>query len=259
MRLSRTLIGMVHLLPLPGSARWANSMDAVVDVAIADARALVDNGMDALLIENHGDAPFTPGRVEASSVAAMAVAAHALRRTFPHVPLGINVLKNDARSALGIAIAVGASFVRVNVHAGAVLADQGIVHSDAYGTLRERRLLGAGHVRLFADVQGKHAVSLAPVELEQEARDLVHRGLADALVVTGRATGDPTPLGDVKRVRGAVGDIPLLAGSGVTPETIAETLSVADAVIVGTSLKQGGDVTKPVDPSRVRRLVAAAR
>lgn len=258
MQLSRTLIGMIHLLPLPGSARWAGSMDDVIAAAVADARALVDNGMDALLVENHGDVPFTTGRVEASSVAAMSVAAHAIRRAVPDIPLGINVLKNDARSALGVALAVGARFIRVNVHAGAVLADQGIVHSDAHATLRERRLLAAD-VKLFADVQGKHAVPLAPVELEQEARDLVHRGLADALVVTGRATGDPTPLGDVKRVRGAVADVPILVGSGVTPETIAETLSLADAVIVGTSLKQDGDVTKPVDPSRVRRLVAAAR
>ena len=171
MQLSRTLIGMVHLLPLPGSARWSGSMDAVIAAAVADARALADNGMDALLVENHGDVPFTTGRVEASSVAAMTVAADAIGRALPGVPLGVNVLKNDARSALGIAIAVGASFVRVNVHAGAVLADQGVVHSDAYGTLRERRLLAADGVRLFADVQGKHAVPLAPVELEQEARD----------------------------------------------------------------------------------------
>jgi hypothetical protein len=257
--LSFRLIGMVHLLPLPGSPRWAGSMDAVVGAALADARALVDGGMDAVLIENHGDVPFTPLRVDAATVAAMSVAAHALRRALPEIPLGINVLKNDARSALAVATAVGARFIRVNVHAGAVVADQGVVQSDAYATLRDKRLLAVDAL-LFADVQGKHAVPLAPVELEQEARDLVHRGLADALVGTGIATGEPTALGDVKRVRGAVGQsVPLLVGSGVTPGTIAETLTLADAVIVGTSLKQDGDVMKPVDPARVRKLVAAAR
>lgn len=254
MRLERTLIGMVHLLPLPGSPRWAGSMERVVTAALDDARALVDGGMDALLVENYGDAPFTPGRVEASTVAAVSVVAHEIRRALPAVPLGVNVLKNDARAALAVACAAGAAFIRVNVHAGAVLADQGIVHSDAYGTLRERRLLGTD-IALFADVQGKHAVPLAPVELEQEARDLVHRGLADALVVSGEAT----PLGDVKRVRSAAGGVPLLVGSGVTPESVVELLSVADAVIVGTSVKRDGDVRNPVDPSRVRRLVAAAR
>src|SRR3989454_5002192 len=177
--------------------------------------------MDALLVENVGDVPFTPGRVEPRPVAAMAIIVAAIRRAVPRVAVGVNVLKNDARAALAIACAAGAQFIRVNVHAGAVLADQGIVQSDAYHTLRDRRLLGAD-VRLFADVQGKHAVPLGPVELEQEARDLVHRGLADALVVSGKATGEATPLGDVKRVRTVVPDVPVLVGSGVTPDTIAE-------------------------------------
>jgi membrane complex biogenesis BtpA family protein len=258
MRLERTLIGMVHLLALPGSPQWRGSMDRAIAAAVADARALVEAGLDALLVENHGDVPFTAGRVEAGTVAAMSVIAAEIRRALPDVPLGINVLKNDARSALAVAAAVGACFIRVNVHAGAVVADQGIVQSDAYQTLRDRRLLDAD-VALFADVQGKHAAPIAAVEIEQEARDLVHRGLADALVVTGKATGEATALGDVKRVRSAVGTVPVLVGSGVTPDNVAELLAVADAAIVGTFVKQDGDVRKPVDPARVRRLVAAAR
>jgi len=258
MRLARTIIGMVHLPPLPGSPRWDGSMARVVAAALADARALSEGGVDAILVENFGDAPFTPGRVEPATVAAMSVAAAAVREALPRTPLGVNVLKNDARAALAVAAAVGAEFIRVNVHAGAVLADQGIVQSDAYGTLRDRRLLGV-QVAIFADVGGKHAVPLAPVEVEQTARDLVHRGLADALVVSGPATGQATPLAEVKRVRSAVPDVPLLVGSGVTAETAAELLSVADGLIVGTSVKRDGDVRLPVDRARVERLVAAAR
>ncbi len=254
----RALIGMVHLSPLPGSPRWDGSMARAVEAALADARALLDGGMDGLLIENYGDVPFAARRVPPATVAAMAVVVAELRRAAPGALLGVNVLKNDARAALAVACAAGAGFIRVNVHAGAVVADQGIVETDAYRTLRDRRLLGAD-VRLLADVRGKHAAPLAPVELEQEARDLVHRGLADGLVVTGRATGEATPLADVKRVRSAVPAVPVLVGSGVTPETVAEALSVADGVIVGTALKRDGDVRNRVDPARVRRLVAAAR
>lgn len=256
MRLERTVIGMVHLPSLPGSPRWDGSMARVVASALADARALIEGGVDALLVENFGDAPFTPGRVEPATVAAMSVVAAEVRRALPGAPLGVNVLKNDARAALAVAAAVGAEFIRVNVHAGAVLADQGIVQSDAYGTLRDRRLLGVD-VAIFADVGGKHAVPLAPVELEQTARDLVHRGLADALVVSGPATGQATPLAEVKRVRSAVPNVPLLIGSGVTAETAAELLSVADGLIVGTSVKRDGDVEQPVDRARVEKLVAA--
>ena len=258
MKLERALIGMVHLSPLPGSPRWAGSMSAVIDRALADAGALADNGFDALLLENFGDVPFAPGRVEAATVAAMAVVADHVGRAVPRLPLGVNVLKSDARAALAIATAVGARFIRVNVHAAAVVADQGIVQTDAYHTLRDRRLLGAD-VRIFADVQGKHAVPLGAIDLEQHARDLVHRGLADALIVSGRATGEPTPLGDLKRVRDAVPGVAMLVGSGVTPETAAELLSVADALVVGSWLKRDGDVRNPIDPARVRRLVQAAR
>ena len=258
MKLERALIGMVHLSPLPGSPRWAGSMATVIDRALADARALADNGFDALLLENFGDVPFAPGRVEAATVAALAVVADHVGRAVPRVPLGVNVLKSDARAALAIATAVGARFIRVNVHAAAVVADQGIVQTDAYHTLRDRRLLGAD-VRIFADVQGKHAVPLGAIDLEQHARDLVHRGLADALIVSGRATGEPTPLGDLKRVRDAVPGVAMLVGSGVTPETAAELLSVADALVVGSWLKRDGDVRNPIDPARVRRLVQAAR
>jgi membrane complex biogenesis BtpA family protein len=257
-KLERTLIGMVHLAPLPGSPLWAGSMRDVVDRALADARALVDNGVPALLLENFGDAPFTAGHVEPATVAAMAVAADAVRRALPAVPLGINVLKSDARAALAIAAAVGAAFIRVNVHAGAVVADQGVVQTDAYHTLRDRRLLGAD-VRIFADVQGKHAVPLAPVDLERHARDLVDRGLADGLIVSGRATGEPTAPGDVKRVRGAAPGVPVLVGSGVSAETAAELLSIADALIVGTWVKRDGVVRNPVDPARVRTLVQSLR
>src|SRR5881296_2174564 len=250
MRLARTLIGMVHLPPLPGSPRWDGSMERAIAAAVTDATVLIEGGMDALLVENYGDVPFTPGRVEPSTVAAMAVIVAAIRRAIPRVALGVNVLKNDARAALAVACAGGAQFIRVNVHAGAVVADQGIVQSEAYHTLRDRRLLGAD-VKIFADVQGKHA---APV-----ARDLVHRGLADALVVSGKVTGDATSIGDVKRVRSAVPTVPILVGSGVTADSVAELLSVAEGVIVGTFVKREGSVRQPVDSERVRRLCAAAR
>ena len=127
MRFARTIIGMVHLAPLPGSPRWEGSMARIVAGALADAGALVEGGADALLVENFNDMPFTPGRVEPAVVAAMSVVAAEVRRALPRTTLGLNVLKNDARAALGVAAAVGAEFIRVNVHAGAVLApDKGL-------------------------------------------------------------------------------------------------------------------------------------
>ena len=254
---TKAVIGMVHLRALPGSPRWMGSMDAVVRAALDDARALAEGGVDALLVENHGDVPFAPARVDAATVAAMAVAVHEVRAAVP-LPIGVNVLKSDALSALAVASATGAAFIRVNVHVGAVVADQGLLQSTSYESLRYRRLLGLD-VKLLADVQAKHGAPLAPVPIELEARDAVSRGLADGLVISGAATGEPTSMADLKRVRGAVPDAPLLVGSGATAETAAELLSIADGLIVGTSVKRDGVLANPVDPRRVRRLVEAAR
>jgi len=253
----RAVIGMVHLAALPGSPRWGGTMDRVVDAALEDARTLAEGGADALLVENHGDVPFTAGRVDAATVAAMAVIIAEIKKAVA-LPIGVNVLKSDALSALAVASATGARFVRVNVHVGAVVADQGLLQSGAHDTLRYRRLLGLD-IKILADVQVKHGMPLAPIPIEQEARDCVSRALADGLVVSGTATGEPTPMSDLKRVRSAVPDIPLLVGSGATPETAAELLSVADGLIVGTAMKRGGVLANPVDLARVRRLVEAAR
>lgn len=253
----KAVIGMVHLRALPGSPRWAGSMDAVIEAALEDARAIAEGGAHALLVENYGDVPFAAGRVDAATVAAMAAVIGEIRRAVP-LPFGVNVLRSDALSALAVAAASGARFVRVNVHAGAVVTDQGVLQSGAHDSLRYRRLLGLD-IKILADVQAKHGTPLAPVPIGHEARDCVSRGLADGLVVSGVATGEPTALDDLKRVRDAVPHVPLLVGSGATPETAAELFSLADGLIVGTALKRDGVLANPVDPFRVRRLVEAAR
>jgi membrane complex biogenesis BtpA family protein len=250
------IIGMVHLKALPGSPRWAGSMAEVVCAAVDDARSWAAAGADGLLVENHGDVPFTPERVDAATVAAMAVAVAEVREAAA-LPVGVNVLRSDALSALAVAAAAGAEFVRVNVHVGAVVTDQGVVLARAHETLRYRRQLGAD-VAIFADVQAKHGLPLAPIPLEQEARDCVSRGLADALIVSGSATGQPTATTDLARVRGAVPGVPVLVGSGVSADTAASLLALADALIVGTWAKRDGRLENPVDPDRARRLVEAA-
>ncbi|HHX39645.1 MAG TPA: BtpA/SgcQ family protein [Armatimonadetes bacterium] len=255
-RADKPVIGMVHLLPLPGSPGWGGSMEAVLERALADARAWAEGGASALLVENYGDVPFHPESVEPHTIAAMTLAVAAVREATA-LPVGVNVLRNDARAALGIAAATGARFIRVNVHTGAMVTDQGLLQGRAHETLRLRRSLGAP-VLLFADLLVKHAVPLGEAPLEQAAHDGFERGLADALVVSGIATGQPTPLADVRRVKDALPEAPLLVGSGVTSESIAGLLRVADGVIVGSSAKVDGRAENPVDMDRARALIQAA-
>ena len=252
----KPLIGMVHLSPLPGSPRWTpdRSVDATLANAAADARALEAGGADAIMVENFFDAPFAKDAVPPHTVAAMTRAVEAVRAAVT-IPVGVNVLRNDARAALAIAHVCGAQFVRINVYVGAAVTDQGIIEGAARTAVLYRRELGAD-VALFADVFVKHAAQLGDgsVTLEDAAKDAVYRGLADALIVSGAATGSATRADDVRRVKAAVPGTPVLVGSGMSAETAPALLAHADGAIVGTSLKQDGQVAQPVDPERVRAL-----
>ena len=256
---ARSVIGVVHLPPLPGAPGWDGDFAALLDRARADLLALAEGGVDAVVVENFGDAPFRAEAVEPETIAAMARVITELR-PLTELPLGVNVLRNDAAAALAIAaICAGPdSFIRVNVHSGAMLTDQGLITGRADRTIRRRRELGVG-VAILADVLVKHAVPLGPLTIEDAARDAVERGFADALIVTGVGTGHATDLADVRRVRTALPDTPILVGSGVGEANIRDTLALADGAIIGTAFKSGGVTTNPVDPARVRRLVAAAK
>ena len=249
---------MVHLPALPGSPGAELGMEALRERALADARTLAEGGLDGLLVENYGDTPYAPDDVEDATVATMAVLAAAVRRAV-ELPLGVNVLRNDAGAAMAVATAAGADFVRVNVWTGARLTDQGILEGRAHEVLRTRRRLGV-RVRVFADAAVKHSAPLGGGRaLADDVADVVRRGRADAVIVTGPATGRSPEREALEEARAAAAGAPVLAGSGVTAETVAGVLERADGVIVGSSLRQEGRAGAPVEPERVRRFMDAAR
>ncbi len=260
---ARPVIGMVHLAPLPGSPGYRAGSDGVwpdgvLGRAVADARALAEGGVDGLMLENFGDVPFFGGPVPAETVAHMTAAALRVRDAVD-LPLGINVLRNDAAAALAVAAAVGGSFIRVNVLVGTYVTDQGVIEGRAAEVMRLRASLGLSHVAVFADVRVKHAAPLADRPVRAEAADLVSRAGADAVIVSGEGTGRPTDVDRLAEVKAAVGAAPVLVGSGVTAETVTALAPHADGWIVGTACKQGGCVDAPVDAARVRKIVDAMR
>jgi hypothetical protein len=251
------LVGVVHLPPLPGSPRFSGELDQARRSAAQDARALAEAGFDAVLVENFGDAPFLPAEVAPITVASMTACALAAREAAPGLSLGINVLRNDAQAALAVAVASSASFVRINVHVGARVTDQGIVQGEAHRTLRARRELGAEHVLLLCDVDVKHSAPLGSRPLADEARDLTERGLADAVLVTGSGTGRGTSTDDLEAVSAAV-QVPVLVASGVT-EVDLGPLRGAHGVIVGSTLRASGRAGDPIDLDRAKQFARAFR
>jgi len=256
------LTGVLHLPALPGAPASVGAFQAVLDHALRDAEALVEGGIHSCVIENFGDAPFRAGLVQPHVPAMLAVIASEVHRRFSgELQVGINVLRNDAHSAMGSAVACGASFIRVNVLTGSAWTDQGLIHGQADSVLRYRRALcgpGLGP-QIMADVRVKHAIPAGETDLSLLAVEAVERGGADGVIVTGQGTGLPTDLDDVRVVRAAVPDHPVWVGSGVQVQTVQALVGLADGAIVGTSLHRDGEIQAEIDKDRVRSMVEAAR
>jgi len=244
----KPIIGMIHLKPLPYSPLYKGSFEEVIESAMKDAKALVEANIDGLLIENYGDKPYFKNEVELHTIASMGIVEWEIKKNF-NVPIGINVLRNASKVAMAIASITGASFIRVNVHAYALITDQGIIEGNAAELLRYRTQLNS-NVKIFADVLSKHAFPLFNYDIQRIARDTYFRALADALIVTGPETGKPLSLDDLIKVKETT-NAPVLAGSGVNIDNVESILKHADGAIVGTYFKKDGIINNEVDEERV--------
>ena len=248
------LWGMLHLPGLPGSPAARAPVDEICERALRDAELLVGVGFGGLVVENFGDRPFLGGALEPVTIAAMTAVTSAVRRRWPEVHIVVNCLRNDAAGALAVAIASGADAIRVNVHCGAQVTDQGVLEGRAGETLRARARWGGERVRIFADVAVKHAVPLAERPLAVEAADLRYRGAADALLVTGQTTGSGADPAQVASLREGAPDAPILVASGVDVDSAPAWAGLVDGAIIGSSLMHGGRAGGGVDPSRAARV-----
>jgi len=250
---------MVHVHALPGTPRGEQSIDVIAREAEAEARLLAENGADAIILENMHDTPYLSQRVGPEIVAAMTAVAVRVRAAVA-LPLGIQVLAGANRAALAVACACGAQFIRAENYVFAHVADEGLMpRADAGGLLRFRKRIGADSIDVFADIKKKHSAHAitADVDLAETARaaEFFH---ASGVIVTGAATGRATAVEDVAAVRGAV-RIPVLVGSGTTPQNLADLAAQADGFIIGSWLKRDGAWFNPPDPRRVAEMSAAFR
>jgi len=250
---STPVLGVVHLLPLPTSPNWGGDLQRVIDRAEQEATALASGGVNGIIVENFFDAPFTKHQVDPSVVSAMSLIIHRIQQLVA-VPVGINVLRNDARSAMAIASCVEAQFIRVNVLTGVMATDQGLIEGCAYELLRYRRELGS-NVKILADVLVKHARPLGSPNLTTAVQETIGRGLADGVILSGWATGSPPSLEDLELAKAAAKETPVFIGSGASWENIGKLIQSADGVIVASSLKRKGDINQPIDPIRVRQFI----
>ena len=253
---SKAVIGVIHALPLPGSARYDGTpVQDIYDHAVAEAERYREHGIDGLIVENHGDIPFAkPDEIGPETAATMAVMTDRVRAQVGG-PIGVNVLANAPITALACAKASQADFIRVNQWANAYVANEGFMEGRAGAATRYRSWIGARDVKIFADAHVKHGAHaiVADRSLEEMARDLEFFD-ADALIVTGQRTGDSADPAELALFRSA-SRLPVLVGSGVSRHNITSIFEHADAVIVASSLKVDGVWWNNVDPARVRQFM----
>jgi membrane complex biogenesis BtpA family protein len=249
---------MIHLLPLPGSPGFEGSMDRVLENAVDEAMSLAGAGFPSLMVENFGDAPFRADSSDPETIAAMTLAVNGVLEA-TGLPVGVNVLRNDALSALAIAAVTGAGFIRVNVLTGVMYTDQGPIVGRADELARRRAWL-APEVEIWADVMVKHATPPPGLDIDQAVEDTVLRGRADAVIVSGSGTGVAPDANDSARARAVLPKgIRLVIGSGAGVDNLGTLAELADTVIVGSSLKVDGVATGRLDPGRVATFIEAAR
>ncbi len=245
------IIGMVHLKPLPGSPAYAGDLEKVIKSAIDDAIKLERGGVNGILVENLGDAPYFKDPSSPEMVASFTKALVEIKRAIG-LPLGVNVLRNGARAALAMAYVTGSKFIRVNVLIDAYLTDQGIIEGNSAELLRYKRSLGSNGIAIFADIRVKHAVPLAARSVSDSASDALERGGADVLIVTGKRTGLPPSAEEIRELKASG---PTLIGSGLDEKNLDALLPLADGAIVGTHFKEGGRIGAAVSQEKVKRFM----
>ena len=254
----KPLVGVIHVGALPGTPASSLGVDELTGLAVREAAAYRDGGVDGLMVENMHDVPYLRGGVGPEVVAAMAVVARAVKAE-ARLPVGVQILAGANVEALAVAHAAGLDYVRVEAYAFAHVADEGLIQSSAAELLRFRKKIGADGVRVWADVKKKHSSHAITADVSLgETCAAVEFMRADAVIVSGSATGEPPRAADVTEARSHC-RLPVLLGSGVTPENVAEFYEAADGFIVGSSFKEGGLWSNAVEPARVRRLVEAVR
>lgn len=254
----KPVIGVIHVGALPGTPASRHAVAELVELAATEAEVYRAGGVDGLMIENMHDTPYTRGKVGPEIVAALAVVGREVKRR-AGLPVGVQVLAGANLEAMAVAHAAGLDYIRAEGFVFAHVADEGIIQSSAADLLRYRRMIGAERVEVWADIKKKHASHAITADVSLgETATTVEFMRGDAVIVTSSVTGKPPSAEDVREAT-AHTRLPVLLGSGISAENLADFYDTADGFIIGSSLKADGYWENGVELSRVERLMESVR
>jgi uncharacterized protein len=253
---SKPIIGMLHLPPLPGSYNYAGQpLDDLIGHALREAEILAASGFDGFLMQNAGDRPASL-EVCPEKVAYMSVIGAAVRRAHPTIPLGVNVCWNVPKATIAVCHAVGGAFIRLeHVYIGMAITPHGPVYGCAYEATQFLKLLDAKHIQIFADVYEAHSVPLGRVPIEEAAHQATSLCQAHAVVITGRTFRESMEM--IETIKKSAPATVVILGGGSNPASVGEALRLADAIMVGRSLKSRPDLTAPIERDKAEAYMKA--
>lgn len=254
---AKPVIGMAHLLPLPGSPLYDRraGVDGIVEAVARDVEALQAGGVDGIMFGNEGDRPYVlkaPPEALAAMAAVVARVSPAIK-----VPFGVDFLW-DPVATVALAVATGARFAR-EVFTGVYDSDMGLWQPDAAGALRRRVELDRDDLVLLFNVNAEFAAPLGDRDVPTKAKSAVFSSLADVVCVSGPMTGEAAEDSLFARVKAAVGATPVFANTGVNVGNVGAILQHGDGCVVGTHLKKDGVTWNAVDRERVARFMDQVR
>ena len=253
---TKVVIAMAHIGALPGSPLYDvdGGVGKLIEGVLKDIDALRTGGVDAIMFGNENDRPYVL-KAPPEGIAGMTAVIQAVK---PHlkIPFGVKDLSPDPLASVAIAAATGASFVR-EIFTGLFASDMGLWQADCAGALRLRHSLGRDDMKLLFNINAEFAHSLDERPIALRAKSAVFSSLADAILVSGPLTGDPVDRSNLKTVREALPDVPVLANTGVTIDNVRDILAISDGVVIGTHFKVDGNTWNPVDGARVKRFMDA--
>ncbi len=252
----KTVIGMIHTIASPGTPKYGNSINEIIDKACSEAEIYSKYNFDTIILENMHDVPYMNRKVGPEVTAVMTAVALNVRKIFPG-SIGIQILAGANSDALAIALAANLQFIRAEGFVYSHIADEGMMNACAGELLRYRKNIGADHIKVFTDIKKKHSSHsiTSDVNLTETAR-AAEFFLSDGLIVTGASTGLPADVNDAEQLYSST-NLPIMIGSGITASNVKDYLPCADGFIVGSFFKDNNFWANQINTKNIESLLSA--
>ncbi|TMI64567.1 MAG: BtpA/SgcQ family protein [Bacteroidetes bacterium] len=248
------LAAMIAVLPLPGSPLYDGDDQRVIDQALADLDIYKKAGVDSIIFENDHDLPYIQAPLDKKGIRLMTKICKKARKRFDG-PIGVQMLEAANLESLEIAAATDLDYIRVEAFVFAHVGGSGIINGSAGKILRRRKELNAEHIKVFADVKKKHGSHSLTIDLD--IKDEIMQAeffLVDGVIVTSQFTGLNPDKNDLIKAKAAT-TLPVLVGSGMNVDNIADYLPLADGFIVGSYFRKEGKFLEQLEPERLTRFM----